>query len=41
LPADTAKAVGKYLAAHQHQEGDRFLLAITLDRALATIYTAE
>jgi chorismate mutase len=39
--ADTAKAVGKYAAAHQHQEGDSFLLAIALDRALATICTAE
>jgi chorismate mutase len=40
-PADTAKAVGKYVAAHPHQEGDRFLLATALDRALATICTAE
>jgi chorismate mutase len=39
--ADSAKAVGKYVVAHQHQEGDRFLPAIALDRVLATICTGE
>jgi chorismate mutase len=37
--ADTAKAVGKYLIAHGHL--DRSLQGIALDRALATICTAE
>jgi hypothetical protein len=36
---DTAKAVGKYLIMHQHD--DHPLQAIVLDRALANICTSE
>ncbi|MCU1258572.1 MAG: chorismate mutase [Bryobacterales bacterium] len=37
--ADTARAVGKYLIAHQHD--DRSVQAIALDRALAAVCSSE